>query len=253
MAPLLPLALAVWFLCAAGKETCVSNDQKELEPSSALQLPPAHAARGADTNRTAMQARRRAAALRAREQRAQRPRRARVAATASTDFTACGARAGPCDVPHNGVGCSETQCCEAVCAADSFCCDVSWDEICIEDNIELCAGLLPVPPATCSLNTGYCLQERDVSGCSDPECCAMVCAGDAFCCQQGWDSLCVQAAEELCSLLRCTPMAEACGSTHRSPGCSDVQCCQEVCEEDNFCCFSEWDSQCAAAASSRCN
>mmetsp|Transcript_117503 Transcript_117503/g.292963 ORF Transcript_117503/g.292963 Transcript_117503/m.292963 type:complete len:254 (-) Transcript_117503:33-794(-) len=253
MAPLLPLTLAVWLLrTVGGNDACIGDDLQDLDPTSALQLPPQHGTRSVAANRTAARAMRRAAALRAREQRAQRPRRAKVPAAAGAEFTACGERTGPCDVPHIGPGCSQTQCCEAVCAQDGFCCDVSWDEICIEDNIELCDDL-PVPPAACSLNTGYCLQEREAGGCSDPACCAEVCAADAFCCQQGWDSLCVEEAIERCDLLRCTPIAETCDSAHRSPGCSDVQCCQDVCEEDDFCCFSEWDGQCAAAASSRCS
>jgi hypothetical protein len=42
-----------------------------------------------------------------------------------------------------GPGCSDEDCCNAVCAIDSFCCDVSWDSICVSEAASLC---LP-PPA----------------------------------------------------------------------------------------------------------
>jgi len=35
-------------------------------------------------------------------------------------------------------------------------------------------------------------------------------------------------------------------------GCNNVFCCNLVCTVDPFCCFIEWDEQCAAAALERC-
>ena len=52
-------------------------------------------------------------------------------------FTQCNERAGFCDVPHNGVGCNTISCCESVCAADGFCCDIRWDDICEHACMEL--------------------------------------------------------------------------------------------------------------------
>uniref|UniRef100_A0A7S0A4G3 SMB domain-containing protein n=1 Tax=Pyrodinium bahamense TaxID=73915 RepID=A0A7S0A4G3_9DINO len=176
---------------------------------------------------------------------------AAAAATVNITFPQCNERAGFCTVAHDDPGCSELECCQEVCELDDFCCSIAWDEICIEDNIEVCENLR-VPPPACHLNTGYCLQERQASGCSDPTCCAAVCAADAFCCEQGWDGLCMEEANESCNLLRCTSIAEACDQTHGSPGCNDVACCQEVCEEDAFCCNSEWDSDCRDAARDHC-
>lgn len=37
---------------------------------------------------------------------------------------------GDCCVPGTGPGCNDVACCETVCACDSFCCDVVWDEFC---------------------------------------------------------------------------------------------------------------------------
>ncbi len=38
----------------------------------------------------------------------------------------------------NGVGCNGQPCEDIVCAADPFCCEVAWDEICNNAGEELC-------------------------------------------------------------------------------------------------------------------
>jgi len=37
---------------------------------------------------------------------------------------------GNCNSSNSGVGCCNTECEAAVCASDSFCCDVNWDSVC---------------------------------------------------------------------------------------------------------------------------
>lgn len=39
--------------------------------------------------------------------------------------------AGPCDEVSASPGCADAACCTAVCAIDSYCCDVEWDETCV--------------------------------------------------------------------------------------------------------------------------
>jgi hypothetical protein len=39
----------------------------------------------------------------------------------------------------------------------------------------------------------------------------------------------------------------------KTPGCSDVSCCETVCTLDLFCCDFEWDSSCVALAKANCN
>ncbi len=43
-----------------------------------------------------------------------------------------GGDCGNCNVPHDGLGCSDPACEALVCAADPFCCDVGWDQICAD-------------------------------------------------------------------------------------------------------------------------
>lgn len=46
-----------------------------------------------------------------------------------------------CCFPHEGIGCDDLQCEDAVCAADSFCCNIGWDGICAAEALDLCGDL----------------------------------------------------------------------------------------------------------------
>ncbi len=46
----------------------------------------------------------------------------------------------------------------------------------------------------------------------------------------------------------CTPDAGPCGEANGTPGCDDIECCNEVCLSDPFCCDTEWDDICAEQA-----
>jgi hypothetical protein len=59
----------------------------------------------------------------------------------SEDCTSCAADCGTCPTgcPGDGscceandtAGCDNEECCDSVCQLDPFCCDVSWDNICV--------------------------------------------------------------------------------------------------------------------------
>lgn len=51
---------------------------------------------------------------------------------------ACTADAGECDTSNGTVGCNDETCCLAVCAEDSLCCSVDWDEFCADLATEFC-------------------------------------------------------------------------------------------------------------------
>lgn len=38
---------------------------------------------------------------------------------------------GDCCSAHFGPGCSDSICCGAICALDSYCCDATWDALCV--------------------------------------------------------------------------------------------------------------------------
>ncbi|MFO0873019.1 MAG: hypothetical protein U0575_03490 [Phycisphaerales bacterium] len=120
-----------------------------------------------------------------------------------------------------GPGCvdpDDTACCEIVCGADPFCCEVAWDDICVNEAFALCsqsmcvfdcpAGSIPegepcgadtdggcnTPPSgssnCCIANGGF--------GCDDPSCAVAVCGADPFCCDVAWDGICAGEAFALC-------------------------------------------------------
>lgn len=118
-----------------------------------------------------------------------------------TTIVSCGEPdLGDCYGAHVAPGCSEPDCCSAICALDPFCCSISWDAI--------CAGLANLR-GSCSRGihpncgnpaSGSCFESGDLlPGCDNPQCCAAVCIIDAFCCDFGWDSMCASHAADVCN------------------------------------------------------
>ena len=46
----------------------------------------------------------------------------------------------------------------------------------------------------------------------------------------------------------CAPGSGPCNEPNGTPGCEDPECCDEVCQIDNFCCIVEWDQNCVDIA-----
>jgi len=154
---------------------------------------------------------------------------------------------GDCCTPHGTPFCSDLTCCELVCLIDSFCCDSSWDSLCVGEAAAIPAcGCDP-----CETSSESCYVPHSSPGCDDPTCCAAICALDSFCCETSWDQLCKDAANELCAGCG-APSAGSCYCQHAGPGCDQAACCRTVCESDPFCCESEWDSICVSEALSLC-
>jgi hypothetical protein len=59
---------------------------------------------------------------------------------------ACGnPGAGDCGTAHNNAFCADSCCCEYVCTADPFCCQVRWDSFCAEKAAECAANCTAQP------------------------------------------------------------------------------------------------------------
>ncbi len=193
---------------------------------------------------------------------------------------------GNCFDPFgNGTpGCEDVNCCNLVCATDSFCCDISWDGICSEEAADLCGN------EACGPDAGDCTTANGSPGCDSPVCCNYICSLDSFCCNSSWDSICAdeainncfaaaccfadlscqdfltgvdcqaaggifQGPNTFCSEIvcePCTPIAGDCAVANGTPGCDDVDCCNAVCFIDAFCCDTEWDGICAGEAAIEC-
>jgi len=82
----------------------------------------------------------------------------------------------------------------ACCLADGSCenrvqSDCGLGAVSWTSGIE-CRDLEPPCAFVCPRSDGPCGLPHDAAGCFDPACCARVCAEDAFCCNEFWDSAC---------------------------------------------------------------
>ncbi|MFO0829475.1 MAG: hypothetical protein U0572_15160 [Phycisphaerales bacterium] len=148
-------------------------------------------------------------------------------------------------------GCSDIECCVAVCGQDPFCCNAAWDNACVNEAFATCgppACTFSCPPGATpegepcgqDLNGGCnvpivgsstCCSAHPTGGCDNFECELAVCSVESFCCDIEWDSFCVQLAlnncPETCSLgdPAFTPIAcgqTICGSAWADGGAHDT-------------------------------
>ncbi len=145
----------------------------------------------------------------------------------------CNPLAGSCFEPNGTPGCDEIDCCQAVCDVDPFCCDVEWDQICVDAANDLCLA----PP------TGACCIDFECFIVTEEEC------GNAGGKYFGDGTDC---APGVCDEPFPCPGAGPCGQANGSPGCDEQECCELVCGKDPFCCDVEWDQICADAAVELC-
>lgn len=96
--------------------------------------------------------------------------------------------------------------------------------------------------------SGGCLTAHPKPGCADPACCESVCDIDPGCCSLGWDVSCAAIARKICTQGCGDPKSGPCDSSHMSPGCSDGDCCNAVCELLPRCCTEGWDEACVKFA-----
>jgi len=59
--------------------------------------------------------------------------------------------AGDCCVANGTPSCSDEACCNSVCAADAYCCDVEWDQACADQAAFLCGAC---GAGSCKITTG---------------------------------------------------------------------------------------------------
>jgi hypothetical protein len=163
--------------------------------------------------------------------------------------TSCGnPDAGNCFHDHGPAspGCDTEKCCNLICGIDPWCCQVTWDQTCVDEALIHCAN--------CGgADAGNCFQANGSPGCNDAACCQTICQIDAYCCHVQWDSVCADEAEANCQGpgVPC-PGEGPCRTAHPSPGCQDQACCELICSLDPFCCEVEWDQACADAAIELC-
>lgn len=96
-----------------------------------------------------------------------------------------------CCTTSSFPGCIDPAIEACVCASDSFCCNDSWDATCVS-GATACGG-------GCGGAISACCQTSASPGCpGDPAVQACVCALDPYCCNNMWDSACVNEAQTDC-------------------------------------------------------
>lgn len=97
---------------------------------------------------------------------------------------------------------------------------------------------------------GPCCTPGPFAGCDEPTCQAAVCAIDASCCNEDWDSNCaLTLAPQVCDA--CAPPGSCCFA-HEDPGCDEFSCEDDVCAVDPTCCSVEYTQACADIATDVC-
>ncbi|MHC5114183.1 MAG: M12 family metallo-peptidase [Planctomycetota bacterium] len=151
-------------------------------------------------------------------------------ATVTCPVDVCAIAVGSCLEAHATPGCINPGCCAAVCDLDSFCCDVEWDDLCVQAAGQTCNL------RACCLDGGWCAEVTE-----------------ADCTAAGGTAL---AAGSTCATAICGEVCEtatgSCYVAHPTPGCNDPACCTAVCDIDSFCCDFEWDQLCVDTAVANC-
>ncbi|HEX8113084.1 MAG TPA: S53 family peptidase [Kofleriaceae bacterium] len=115
---------------------------------------------------------------------------------------------GSCNHPICSAGGALTSSCDTcaaqICAQDSFCCNSSWDSICVGEVQSICkqsgtgggGGGGGGGGNTCAHS--LCNQGTKLTSSCD-SCAAQICAADSFCCNNKWDGQCVGEVSSICN------------------------------------------------------
>ncbi len=169
----------------------------------------------------------------------------------------CGTSIESCCVSHDSPGCSNPSCCAYICAIDPYCCATTWDSICANEAIANCPSCT-APATSCTSSNDSCCTAHATPYCSNPTCCGIVCAMDAYCCNNQWDTVCANEAIANCATCgtaaptSCGNSNDSCCTAHGTPYCSNPGCCAIVCALDPYCCNTQWDGICAGEAIANC-
>jgi hypothetical protein len=98
-----------------------------------------------------------------------------------------------CCSAHESPACLDEGITACVCGQDPYCCDIAWDQLCVDAIGTYGCGVCPGP-----YEPDDCCTPGEVAGCPDPEISECVCAQDPFCCEEHWDELCVDEATTYC-------------------------------------------------------
>lgn len=184
------------------------------------------------------------------------------------------------------VSCPSTGFCLSNCALGKICSSLNVCEMgllgfeigtCFAGNLPACADVATeLAKAALCYGVDCTLQcsSSKPSGCTHTECtagaalasscsscAATVCKSDSYCCNSGWDSVCVNEAKQLCGNTcgsggNPTPPPSSCTHSACTQGIALTKTCSTcattVCNKDNYCCTNSWDGICVSEAKQWC-
>jgi hypothetical protein len=134
-------------------------------------------------------------------------------------------------------------CTAKVCAGDSYCCDTTWDGLCLGKASQLCGKCTEGKEGTCE-HSACAVGTALKSGCT--ECVTTVCQKDPTCCTDSWDAYCAGLGAEECECGKTCDHEPCEQGTALSKSCSETT--KSVCADDPYCCNTTWDVFCVDAA-----
>lgn len=154
-----------------------------------------------------------------------------------------------CCSVHEQPSCADPFVADCVCASDPYCCDVAWDQVCVDAiggyGCGACVG--PLAPVD------DCCTPSDMGGCPDPVVAECVCGYDPYCCDTAWDELCIDEAATYCGgcygegATTGEPVDPGdCCAVGAGPTCDDPAITMCVCAVDEYCCETLWDEVCVS-------
>jgi hypothetical protein len=159
------------------------------------------------------------------------------------DTSGCTSAGSNCCINNGMMGCDDAVCEAAICGLDPYCCDTEWDDLCaaaatgVDGNGNECA-VCPLPMCGNDvIEFGEACEAADLLG----EDCAslgfmggvLACAAD---CTAYDTSGCMAGPPSNCCI------------NNGMMGCDNAVCEAAICGLDAYCCDTEWDDICAAAA-----
>jgi hypothetical protein len=147
-------------------------------------------------------------------------------------------------------------CSSAVCNADSYCCNNTWDDQCVDEAEYYCNTNCGSSGTGGTCSHDECVQGGVLEmGCSS--CVNTVCGQDSYCCDTQWDTQCVEQAVDWCSLSCGSGGGSYCAHSECSTGAalseSCSSCASAVCDADPYCCSTAWDWTCIDTVNSYCS
>lgn len=134
-----------------------------------------------------------------------------------------------------------SSCAQKVCSTDSYCCNVSWDSLCVSEAKSMCSscGGATCTPTTCSAQGKNCGSISN--GCGGTLSCGTCATG-----QTCTNNVCTGSSPPSgsCAHSQCTTGAKL------TSGCT--ACVGSICGVDPYCCNTGWDSICVGEVSSVC-